>query len=125
MKGNEIPEFWNQQYKKHLDIDVKDDNSGALQDVHWSHGSFGYFPTYSLGSFYASQFFSAAKTQLGNLDDDISNGNFLPLLNWLRKNIHGKGRTFTSEELCLQVTGKTLDVTHFTDYILQKYQLIY
>jgi carboxypeptidase Taq len=125
VKGNEIPEFWNQQYKKHLGLDVKDDNTGALQDVHWSHGSFGYFPTYSLGSFYASQFFSAAKAQLVNLDDNIANGNFLPLLDWLRKNIHNKGRTFTSEELCLQVTGKTLNVGHFTDYILQKYQLIY
>ena len=125
VKGNEIPEFWNQQYKKQLDLDVKDHNSGALQDVHWSHGSFGYFPTYSLGSFYASQFFSTANKQLVNLDDNIAKGNFLQLLDWLRKNIHSKGRTFTSEELCLQVTGKTLDVTHFTDYILQKYQLIY
>lgn len=121
----EIPEFWNHKYKDLLEVKVPDDKNGCLQDVHWSHGSFGYFPTYSLGSFYAAQFFAAAKLQVANLDEDLSKGNFLPLLNWLRSNIHNKGRTYTSEELCLQVTGKTLQVADFTDYILHKYQLIY
>ncbi len=125
LSAKDIPEFWNQQYKKLLGVEVSDDKAGCLQDVHWSHGSFGYFPTYSLGSFYAAQFFSAANKQIPNLNDDIAKGDFFPLLGWLRNNIHNKGRSYTSEELCLQVSGKTLEVADFTDYILRKYQLIY
>ncbi len=60
LKSADIPACWNEQYKKWLDVDVPDDRRGCLQDVHWSHGSFGYFPTYSLGSFYAAQFFASA-----------------------------------------------------------------
>lgn len=121
---NEIPHYWKQQYKSLMDVEVQDDKTGSLQDVHWSHGSFGYFPTYSLGSFYAAQFFSAAKKEL-NLDAQISNGDFSDLLGWLREHIHSKGRTYTSEEICIQVTGKPLQIEDFTDYILQKYKLIY
>jgi carboxypeptidase Taq len=104
---------------------VPDDKKGCLQDVHWSHGSFGYFPTYSLGSFYAAQFYATADDQVPNLDGEIEKGNSLPLLDWLRKNIHSKGRFFTSEELCEHVTGKTLDVNYFINYLLQKYTSIY
>jgi Zn-dependent M32 family carboxypeptidase len=63
-------------YKKYLGIDVPNNKMGILQDVHWSHGSFGYFPTYSLGSFYAAQFFETAKTQIPNLENHIASGNF-------------------------------------------------
>ena len=108
-----------------LDVDVIDDKNGSLQDVHWSHGSFGYFPTYSLGSLYAAQFFSAAKKELNNLEEEISKGSFSTLLHWLRKNIHNKGRTYTSEELCKEITGNTLQIEHFTAYMLHKYKLIY
>jgi carboxypeptidase Taq len=121
----DIPGYWKEQYKNLLDVDVIDDKQGALQDVHWSHGSFGYFPTYSLGSFYAAQFFETAKKELINLDDQIAKGDFSGLLNWLRNQIHNKGRQYTSEELCKKVTGKGLQIDYFTNYILQKYKLIY
>jgi len=104
---------------------VPDDKQGPLQDVHWSHGSFGYFPTYSLGSFYGAQFFAAAIKQNPSLEDEISKGNLLNLLRWLRSTIHTKGRMCTSEELCSEVTGETLQTKYFVDYILHKYKLIY
>ncbi len=121
----DIPAFWNEHYKKFLNVDVPDDKKGCLQDVHWSHGSFGYFPTYSLGSFYAAQFYASAKSQLKDLDEEIKQGNTSSLLNWLRQNIHSKGRFYTSEELCKEITGKELDVNYFVNYLLQKYVSIY
>lgn len=123
--AKEIPEFWKQQYKNLLELDVIDDKNGSLQDVHWSHGSFEYFPSYSLGSLYAAKFFSAADKDLKNLEEQVGEGNFLNLLDWLRKNIHSKGRTYTSEELCQKITGNTLQIEHFTNYLLHKYKLIY
>jgi carboxypeptidase Taq len=125
LSARDIPEYWNEQYKKYLSVEVPSDKKGCLQDVHWSHGSFGYFPTYSLGSFYAAQFFQTAKAQLKNVEAEIENGNTVSLLSWLRQNIHSKGRFFTSEELCRQVTGTGLDVKHFVKYLLDKYTSIY
>lgn len=125
LKTKDIPAFWNEQYKKLLGVDVPDDKRGCIQDVHWSHGSFGYFPTYSLGSFYAAQFFLTAKKETPDMEEAISQGNTLPLLQWLRKNIHARGRFYTSEELCKTVTGSGLDVSHFSNYLLQKFQSIY
>ena len=104
---------------------VPDDKRGCLQDVHWSHGSFGYFSTYSLGSFYAAQLFAAAAQQEKNLLSDIGQGQTAPLLGWLRQNIHSYGRQHTSEELCLKATGEPLNIQYFLDYLLDKYNNIY
>ncbi|HWI91952.1 MAG TPA: carboxypeptidase M32 [Flavisolibacter sp.] len=125
LSAHDIPSYWNELYKKYLNVNVPDDKKGCLQDVHWSHGSFGYFPTYSLGSFYAAQFFETAKSQIKNLEKEIEKGDTSSLLHWLRQNIHSKGRFFTSEELCREVTGTGLDVNHFINYILHKYVSIY
>lgn len=121
----DIPAWWNAQYKALLDVDVPDDLRGCLQDVHWSHGSFGYFPTYSLGSFYAAQFFQAAAQQVPDLAGEIRKGQFQPLLSWLRINIHSHGRRWLSEELCKRVTGEPLDIKYFMNYAREKYTVIY
>jgi len=121
----DIPGWWNERYKNLLGLDVPDDKHGCLQDVHWSHGSFGYFPTYSLGSFYAVQFFATAQNKLPGLDTEIRKGNYKPLLDWLRTYIHAHGRRYLSEELCKQITGESLNIQHFITYILEKYGLIY
>jgi carboxypeptidase Taq len=121
----DVPAFWNEQYKKLLGVTVPDDKRGCLQDVHWSHGSFGYFPTYSLGSFYAAQFFSAAEKQVPDLKAEIRNGQFQPLLTWLRTHIHAHGRRYTSEELCKRITGEPLKIDYFLQYVLDKYKIIY
>jgi carboxypeptidase Taq len=125
LAASDIPAFWNEQYKTYLGVTVPDDKKGCLQDVHWSHGSFGYFPTYSLGSFYAAQIFAKAGEEIPNLHHNISEGDTLPLLEWLRTKIHNKGRYFTSEELCKEVTGETLNSAYFMSYVRQKYSAIY
>jgi carboxypeptidase Taq len=121
----EIPSFWNEAYRKYLGVEVPDDKRGCLQDVHWSHGSFGYFPTYSLGSFYAAQFYAAATLAIPGLEKLIEQGETQPLLDWLRTNVHRHGRYYNSEELCKEITGKTLDVSYFTNYLLDKFAPVY
>ncbi|MEX6689336.1 carboxypeptidase M32 [Danxiaibacter flavus] len=124
LKVGDIPGRWNDLYKQDLDITVPDDKQGCLQDVHWSHGSFGYFPTYSLGSFYAAQFYNKAEKDIPNLEELIAGGNTAPLLDWLRQNIHKHGKTFNSEELCELVTGKKLDTGEFMAYVKKKHALV-
>ena len=116
---------WNEYYQKYLGISSDDDKKGVLQDVHWSHGSFGYFPTYSLGSFYAAQFFEQAEKEIGALDEMIEQGNFNPLLEWLRTNVHQCGRQYRSNELCKRITGRELDFSSFMRYAERKYAGIY
>jgi carboxypeptidase Taq len=96
-----------------------------LQDIHWSHGSFGYFPTYSLGSFYAAQLYTSAQKQVPGLEDAIADGKYGPLLQWLRENIHQYGRFYTSNELCEKVTGEKLEFRYFLDYAKKKFGGIY
>lgn len=125
LKTSDIPAYWNAQYKQWMDVTVPDDKRGCLQDVHWSHGSFGYFPTYSLGSFYAAQFYAQAKKELPHLDAAVSRGNTGVFLSWLREGVHAKGKFFTSADLCRSLTGSRLDVSHFMTYVLEKWSEIY
>lgn len=121
----DIPEYWNSHYKDYLGVTVPDDKSGCLQDVHWSHGSFGYFATYSLGSLYAAQLYAAITKEKGSLDTAIASGNNKEISDWLSKNIYQYGRFYTSEELCKKATGATLNSTHFIRYATTKYKEIY
>ena len=93
-----------------------------MQDVHWSHGSFGYFPTYSLGSFYAAQFFAKASEEIPGLEQQIESGNYSQLLKWLREKIHKHGKTFSSRELCKMATGEELNFGYFMKYVRSKYR---
>lgn len=122
---NDLPKIWNKSYKNYLGIEVPSDTMGVLQDVHWSHGSIGYFPTYSLGSFYAAQFFDAAKRDIPTLKEDIGQGKLSGLREWLRDNIHQHGMIFTADELCKRVTGESLNFSHFMNYAKEKYTGIY
>lgn len=122
VKVAELPELWNSLYKQYLGIDVPSASMGVLQDVHWSHGSFGYFPTYSVGSFYAAQFFAAAQKQISGLDAQIASGNYLPLREWLRTNIHVHGKQYSATELCQRITGEPLNFTYFMEYAKNKYE---
>lgn len=125
IKTSELPALWNAKYKDYLGIDVPSDSQGVLQDVHWSHGSFGYFPTYSIGSFYAAQFFNQAVKDIPGLINHIEAGELQPLLQWLREKIHMHGRLYTSNELCNMITGKDLDFNEFMLYAKEKYVSIY
>lgn len=122
---SELKKLWNEKYKSYMGVDVPDDNNGILQDVHWGHGSFGYFPTYSLGSFYAAQFYAHAVNNIPNLETKIEEGDSSELLAWLRENIHQHGRLYEAEDLCIRVTGEKLKFSYFMDYAKNKYKGIY
>ncbi len=119
----ELPDFWAARYKDVLGVVVPDDRRGCLQDIHWSHGSFGYFPTYTLGSLYGAQFFQVLKNP--ETDSEIETGDFSRIHYWLKNNVYQYGRRFTSEELCNKITGKTLDFSYFEQYLSEKYDLVY
>lgn len=121
----DLPSTWNKKYKDYLGIDVPSDDKGVLQDIHWSHGSFGYFPTYSIGSFYAAQFYAAAKSEIKDLGKAVENGNLKPLLDWLRKNIHQHGMLYSAEEICRRITGEKLNFKYFMSYAQEKYSHLY
>jgi len=125
LEVNEVPAAWNKKYKDYLGVEVSNDAVGCLQDIHWSHGSFGYFPTYSIGSFYAAQFFAAAEKQIPDLSMHLENGNMQPLLSWLRENIHQHGKRYSASELCQRITGESLNVDYFIAYAKQKYGSLY
>lgn len=121
----DLKQAWNDAYQNYLGVCPQDDVTGILQDIHWSHGSFGYFPTYSLGSLYAAQFYAFAKQTIPNLESAIEHGDTKDFLNWLRNSIHTFGRRYTSDELCKLVTGSSLDTQYFFDYAHNKYKDIY
>jgi carboxypeptidase Taq len=123
--AKDIPALWNECYKNYLGLTVPDDKQGCLQDVHWSHGSFGYFATYSIGSLYAAQLYAAILKQNPSVEKEISTGNHQPLLNWLQQHIYKFGRYYTSGELCREVTGEALNSNFFINYATQKYSGIY
>jgi len=125
IKVSDVPAIWNEQYRDVLGIVPSDDLHGCLQDVHWSHGSFGYFATYSIGSLYAAQFFHKIQENNPALSDQLSQGDSSPVWNWLQKNIYPFGKTFNSEELCEKATGEKLNSRYFTNYARKKFGEIY
>lgn len=121
----DLKEIWNAAYKKYLNIDVSSDKEGVLQDVHWAHGGFGYFPTYSLGSFYAAQFFKQAVKDKPQLLQEITERKPKALLAWLQENIHQYGRFYSAKDLCKKATGEALKFDYFMQYVENKYGEIY
>lgn len=105
---DDLPDAWNSKYESLLGIKPTDFSDGVLQDVHWSAGLFGYFPTYSLGNLYASQFFAAANAEIGDLSAQFENGQFGGLKKWLNNNVHQPGQKYSSPELGTRITGQTL-----------------
>lgn len=120
LKVDDLPLAWNQKMKDYLGIAVPDDSVGVLQDIHWSHGSLGYFPTYSLGNLYAAQLFNKICQDIPDLDKKIAKGDFKDLLAWLRKNIHRHGRRYSPEGLIKKATGEPIDEKYLLNYLKQK-----
>jgi carboxypeptidase Taq len=121
----DLPAAWNAKVKETLGIEVPDDASGCLQDVHWSMGAFGYFPSYALGNLYAAQFRDTMAKSLGSLDDLAGRGEYAAILSWLRENVHRPGAWLLPGELLEKVTGACLDPSHFARYLEEKYSRIY
>ncbi len=121
----DLPGLWNDKMEEYLGVRPSNDAEGVLQDVHWSFGAFGYFPTYTLGNLYSVQFFNQAELDLPGLDDSCARGDFSALLSWLRENIHDVGRGRKAEELVLELTGQPLSAQPFMDYLEAKYKALY
>lgn len=121
----ELPELWNEKMEHYLEVQPEDDAEGALQDIHWAWGNFGYFPTYSLGTVLAAQLFRTAEEELGNLEESFKRGEFEPLLNWLRENIHSRGQLLKTDELVQEVTGEELTADYLLEYLESKYSELY
>jgi carboxypeptidase Taq len=121
----DLPKIWKSKVKEYLGIDVPNDTLGVLQDVHWSCGLIGYFPTYSFGNLYSAQFFNTMKKDIPDMEKQIAKGNFKDIREWLRKHIHSTGRTYKAGELVKKVTGEALTSKYFIEYLEKKYKKIY
>jgi carboxypeptidase Taq len=122
----DAPDAWNTKMEEYLGITPPDHGKeGVLQDVHWSAGLVGYFPTYSLGNFLSVQYWDKALQDVPGIPDAIEKGNFAPLLDWLRTNIHVHGRKFWPAELTERVTGEAIQTDSFMRYLKDKYTPIY
>ena len=111
--------------KEYLGVTPDQDAEGVLQDVHWSLGAFGYFPTYTLGNLYASMLFDQAIKDVPHLQESIAQGNLFPLRDWLNEKIHQWGRQFTPDELVQQVTGQSPSPEPFLHYLEKKFGELY
>ena len=120
-KIENLPDIWNQEFSRIFDKDIIDDSNGCLQDIHWFTGDFGYFPTYSIGAFIAAQLAHSIKEQITDYNDYLENGNFTPILEWLRKNVHEKGSSLKINELLLETSGQTLNTMYFEKHIVNRY----
>jgi carboxypeptidase Taq len=125
LKPADVPAVWNEKVMNYFGLTVPSDSYGCLQDIHWSAGLLGYFPTYALGNMYAAQFFAAAGQELGDLDDHFSHGRFKPLKAWLNEKIHRHGKRYPARRLVEVVTGKPLSHQHLISHLRQKYSELY
>jgi len=123
---DQLPEEWNRRMWEYLGIEVPDDTTGVLQDVHWSGGSIGYFPTYALGNLISAQIWDRIAVELPDLPDAIEAGDFAPLRDWLRENLHRHGRKFTPAETLERVVGtQQIDPEPYVRYLREKLAGIY
>jgi carboxypeptidase Taq len=121
----DLPAAWAERIRRFLGLDVPDDLHGVLQDVHWSEGMIGYFPTYAIGNVLAAQLWRAARSDLPALEDEISRGEYGSLRTWLREKIHRHGRTLTPPELVEQAVGGPLDPAPMLEHLGEKYRALY
>jgi carboxypeptidase Taq len=125
LKPADVPGAWNEKFQQVLGLMPPTPALGCLQDVHWSSGGIGYFPTYTLGNMYAAQFMARARQELGNLDADFRRGDFAGLKGWLNEKIHKVGMRYRAGELCQRVTGQPLSHVPLIKYLREKYRALY
>jgi carboxypeptidase Taq len=121
----DLPAAWNERFEAYLGLTPPNDAQGVLQDIHWSAGLFGYFPTYALGNLVSVQMWETLQRDLPDLDDQIARGEFADLLGWLRENVHQYGAKYEPQELVQRVTGSKIDPAPYLRYLNQKFGEIY
>ena len=117
----DLPELWNQKYKDYLGVDVQDDATGVLQDIHWSHGSIGYFPTYTLGNLYSAQIWDTYQKVNPDYNQSLETGDLLTIREWLTENIYKHGAVYPPKDLLKKVTGQDLKAEYLINHLEKKY----
>ncbi len=125
IKVKDLPKIWNKKMEELLGVVPKNDVEGVLQDMHWSQGAVGYFPTYALGSIYASQLFEQLTKEKKGIEKQIEKGDFSEISKWLKLKVHQHGNTLLPEELIKKACNKGLDVDTYISYLNEKYSRIY
>lgn len=125
IKPKDMAGEWNERFKKYFGIEVDNDANGCLQDVHWSAGLVGYFPTYTLGNLHSAQFFAKALEDMPNMYSQFEVGDFSGILGWLRKNIHSEAQRFRAKDLQQRISGQPLSHKPLVEYMNKKYGEIY
>jgi carboxypeptidase Taq len=121
----ELPEVWNQSYKDYLGVDIENDSEGVMQDTHWASGFYGYFPSYTLGNIYSGQILASIEKDLPEWKNQIAQGNFQDIKQWLIKNIHSYGDLYDPSDLLKKTSGEELSVKPYLSYLNQKYSKLY
>jgi carboxypeptidase Taq len=121
----DLPEAWNARFKDYLGLDVPDDALGVLQDVHWSSGMIGYFPTYALGNLIGGQLWERAHREIADLDEQLAAGELGGLREWLREHVHRHGAKFTMTEVLERVAGGPIEVAPYVAYLKRKLGDVY
>jgi carboxypeptidase Taq len=121
LRAADVPGAWSELYQKYLGLIPDSDRNGCLQDIHWSEGLIGYFPTYTLGNMYAAQLYAAAESQLGPLSEKFAAGEFTTLRNWLKENVHCHGKRHRATALITRATGKAPDPSALITNLSQRY----
>ncbi|MFA6617446.1 MAG: carboxypeptidase M32 [Candidatus Neomarinimicrobiota bacterium] len=122
---NDIPKLWNDKMEEYFGIRPENDAEGVMQDVHWSFGGFGYFPSYAMGNLYGAQILEQADMEIPKLWDKIKAGDFKVLKEWLNEKVHKLGRYYDPEDLIMAISRKALSADAFMDYLEEKYTEIY
>jgi len=117
----DLPAAWNAKFKEYFGVEVPSDADGVLQDVHWSCGYFGYFPTYTLGNLYSAQLWHAIQKDIPDVMQSVARADFKPFLGWMREHIHQYGRQYLPQDLLMRATGEPLNPKYFSDYLKGKY----
>ncbi|MDP6378411.1 MAG: carboxypeptidase M32 [Candidatus Thalassarchaeaceae archaeon] len=125
LEVDDLPDAWDDMYEEFLGVRSPTRSEGVLQDIHWSFGAFGYFPTYTLGNLYSAQILLAARKELPNLDEQIRNGEFTPLLDWLRAHVHARASILEPTDLIEEATGEQPKPDAFVDYLGDKLGTLY
>ena len=121
----DLPEIWNQKYKKYLGVDIKDDSEGVMQDIHWSSGDFGYFPTYALGNIISGQLLHTMEKSIQDWKEQLEVGNFKNIKRWLVENVHQQGDLYDPAILVKKITGEEMNVKPYLEYLDNKFSWVY
>ncbi|MFX1248896.1 MAG: carboxypeptidase M32 [Promethearchaeota archaeon] len=122
---DQLPELWNSKYKEYLDVNIENDSEGVLQDIHWSGGSFSYFPSYTMGNIYNTQILAQMAKEITDYKDLIRKGELKPIIDWLIENVHSSVNLYDPPELIKKITGEEINPKYFINYLEEKYSKLY